>query len=115
MHTPLNSGFDSQKLVNALIQAGIKPKAIRQDNAYGTGAVIIKVTKDFEIYAYYTEDEYGTGGNVTYLTESGHMECPVVDTLPEIVEDVIRATYHIKAEVKACKENGGSLPVGWCY
>jgi hypothetical protein len=95
--------------------AGINPKTIRQDNSYGTGAVVIKVTNDFEIFAYYTEDDYGTGGNVTYLTESGHVEFPVVDTIQEIVQDVLRALDHIEIEIKACKSNGGSLPVGWCY
>lgn len=101
MHNPLK---------DALIAAGIPPESIVEDDTYGTGCLVI----DGEIFAYFEEDEDSAGGNVVYDVEAT-VEQPVRDTLAEIVKDVLDAQIHIRVVKQAIKENGGELPVGWCY
>ena len=98
------------KLKDALIAAGIPSESIVEDDRCGTGCLVI----DKEIFAYFEEYEDSAGGNVVYEVET-IVEQPVRDTLAEVIEDVLRAQNHIWVVKETMRQNGGKLPVGWCY
>ena len=100
----------NHKLKNALIAAGVSPDSIVEDESYGTGCLVI----DEEIFAYYEEDDDSAGGNVTYEVEAT-VELPVRDTIAEIVQDVLSAQNHVWVVKETMRQNGGTLPDGWCY
>jgi len=109
----------SQKLIKALIDVGISPQKLYVDGRYGEDTVVLEESGEFQIFAYYSEYEDSprlSAGNVTYICPSNfHNELPVVNSLEEVVDDVLRARMHIRTEVNEMQANGGELPDGWCY
>lgn len=87
----------------------------RPDVSYA-GFVTIKTTEESDLWVSVGFDFYG----VSYTCLSGQVDLPAIDSdklmsINNLLNDIQDAIRHIETEETVAKENGGELPLGWCY
>ena len=100
-----------EQLKQALISADLAAQQISIDKTCGIEYLIVDEVIFVDMWQ--DEDE-GICGRVTYEVDDT-VALPICHGIEAIVQDVLRAQDHVWAVNEAMKNNGGELPVGWCY
>jgi hypothetical protein len=102
--------------VISLIHSRLPELRVNQTLKFSEGDILeILQPDDCGIYVTLPDDKSQYFGQVIYDTVSGTVDYPTVDSIENLLDDLDRASNHIYVETKTAADNGGELPIGWCY
>lgn len=106
----------SKNLAKILKSHGYQIVDMQEPRTSYAGFVTIKTTEESDLWVSVGFDSFG----VSYTCLSGQVDLPAIDSdklmsINNLLNDIQDAIRHIETEEAVAKENGGELPLGWCY
>lgn len=90
-----------------LVSKGIAAKTIEIDRQF---SVLSLMDNRLRIWV----SDHSEIGSVSYDVDAT-VEYDPCNDIENLMNDICRAIDHIKTYDSVLKENGGELPIGWCY